>query len=104
MPCPSLACPKSSRNIDLERVIVNAAVQEKAIAHLLDSRLLEIARHKFVSAVKHVRIELKQTTAKVSKTLRRNNYLRGCPFSSFLPFLVFLFLFSFSCYNPNKNN
>ena len=61
MPCPSLASPKLSRNIDLERVIVNAAVQEKAIAHPSDNRLLEIARHKVVSAAKQVGIELKQT-------------------------------------------
>ena len=31
---------------DLERVIVDTSVQEKAIAHPTDSRLLEIARHK----------------------------------------------------------
>ena len=35
---------------DLERVIVDTTVQEKAIAHPVDSRLLEIARHKVVSA------------------------------------------------------
>jgi hypothetical protein len=37
---------------DLERVIVDTTVQEKAIAHPVDSRLLEIARHKVVSAAK----------------------------------------------------
>lgn len=46
---------------DLERVIVDTTVQEKVIAHPVDSRLLEIARHKVVSAAKHVGISLKQT-------------------------------------------
>lgn len=39
-----------------ERVTVDlAAVQEKAIAHPMGSRLLEIARHKVVSAAKRAR-------------------------------------------------
>ena len=45
----------------LERVIVDSTVQSKAIAHPADSRLLEIARHKLVSAAKRVGIALKQT-------------------------------------------
>ena len=56
---------------DLERVIVDTTVQEKAIAHPVDSRLLEIARHKVVSAAKRVGISLKQTCAKEGKALRR---------------------------------
>ena len=44
---------------DLERVIVDTTVQEKAIAHPTDSRLLEIARHKVVSATKRAGICLK---------------------------------------------
>lgn len=56
---------------DLERVIVDTTVQEKAIAHPVDSRLLEIARHKVVSAAKRAGIGLKQTYAKEGKTLRR---------------------------------
>ena len=55
---------------DLERVIVDTTVQEKAIAHPTDSRLLEIARHKVVSAAKRAGISLKQTFAKEGKTLR----------------------------------
>ena len=55
----------------LERVIVDTTVQEKAIAHPVDSRLLEIARHKVVSAAKRAGIGLKQTYAKEGKTLRR---------------------------------
>ena len=55
----------------LERVIVDTTVQEKAIAHPVDSRLLEIARHKVVSAAKRAGIGCKQTYAKEGKTLRR---------------------------------
>jgi IS5 family transposase len=56
---------------DLERVIVDTTVQEKAIAHPVDSRLLEIARHKVVSAAKRAGIQLKQTFVKEGKELRR---------------------------------
>jgi IS5 family transposase len=55
----------------LERVIVDTTVQEKAVAHPVDSRLLEIARHKVVSAAKRAGISLKQTFAKQGKELRR---------------------------------
>ena len=55
---------------DLARVIVDTTVQEKAIAHPTDSRLLEIARHKVVSAAKRAGIQLKQTYAKEGKALR----------------------------------
>ena len=56
---------------DLQRVIVDTTVQEKAIAHPVDSRLLEIARHKVASAAKRAGIQLKQTFAKEGKELRR---------------------------------
>ena len=55
----------------LERVIVDTMVQEKVIAHPVDSRLLEIARHKVVSAAKRAGISLKQTYVKEGKALRR---------------------------------
>ena len=55
---------------DLERVIVDTTVQEKAIAHPTDSRLMEIARHKVVNAAKRAGIQLKQTFAKEGKALR----------------------------------
>jgi len=55
---------------DLQRVIVDTTVQEKAIAHPVDSRLLDIARHKVVSAAKRAGIQLKQTFAKEGKALR----------------------------------
>ena len=55
---------------DHERVIVDITVQEKAIAHPVDSRLLEIARHKVASSAKRAGIQLKQTFAKEGKALR----------------------------------
>ena len=62
---------KAVKPEELERVIVDTTVQEKAIAHPVDSRLLEIARHKVVSAARRAGIVLKQTFAKQGKTLRR---------------------------------
>jgi transposase, IS5 family len=49
---------------ELNRVIVDSTVQEKAIAYPTDSKLLEIARSKVVEVAKANGIELKQTYAK----------------------------------------
>ena len=62
---------KAVKPKDLERVIVDTTVQEKAIAHPVNSRLLEIARHKVVSAAKRAGVQLKQAFAKEGKELRR---------------------------------
>ncbi|GAB1392577.1 IS5-like element IS1478 family transposase [Rhodocyclaceae bacterium] len=62
---------KAVKPVEFERIIVDSTVQEKAIAHPVDSRLLEIARHKVVQAAKAVGIDLKQTFAKEGKELRR---------------------------------
>ncbi len=62
---------KAVRPAECERVIVDTTVQEKAIAHPVDSRLLEIARDKVVRAAKSAGIALKQTFAKEGKELRR---------------------------------
>ena len=62
---------KAIRPSEFERVIVDSTVQEKAIAHPVDSRLLEIARGKLVSAAKRAGIALKQTFAREGKELRR---------------------------------
>ncbi len=59
------------KKAEFERIIVDTTVQEKAIAHPTDSRLLEIARHKVASAAKRCGIALKQTFAKEGKELRR---------------------------------
>ena len=56
---------------DLERVIVDTTVQEKAIAHPTDSRLLEVARAKITRLAKRAGIALKQTFEREGKTLRR---------------------------------
>ena len=52
---------RAVRPTDLERVIVDSTVQYKAIAHPVDSRLLEIARHKVVCAARRAGIACKQT-------------------------------------------
>ncbi|MBS1198279.1 MAG: transposase, family [Proteobacteria bacterium] len=62
---------KAIKPAEFERIIVDTTVQEKAIAHPVDSRLLEIARAKVVQAAKHCGIALKQTFAKEGKELRR---------------------------------
>ena len=62
---------KAIRPVELERLIVDTTVQEKAIAHPVDWRLLEIARHKVVAAAKRAGIALKQTFVKQGKGLRR---------------------------------
>ena len=56
---------------ELTRVIVDSTVQEKAIAHPTDSRLLEVARSKLVAAAKEAGITLKQTFAKEGRDLAR---------------------------------
>ena len=56
---------------EFERVIVDTTVQEKAIAHPTDSRLLEIAREKVARMAKRAGIQLKQTHEREGKTLRR---------------------------------
>lgn len=62
---------KAVRPAEFERVIVDTTVQEKAIAHPVDSRLLEIARAKVVQAAKRSGIALKQTFVKEGQALRR---------------------------------
>lgn len=52
-----------------ERLIVDSAVQEKAVAFPTDSRLLEMARHKLVKAAKAVEVNFEQTFAKEGKML-----------------------------------
>lgn len=56
---------------ELKRIIVDSTVQEKAIAHPVDSRLLDIARRKVIRAAKHAGIQLKQSFERECKTLRR---------------------------------
>lgn len=54
----------------LATVVVDSTVQEKAIAHPTDARLLETARAKLVEAAQGAGIELKQTFAKEGRLLR----------------------------------
>ncbi len=54
---------------ELTRVIVHSAVQEKTVAHPIDSKLLETARSKVVVATKAEGTELKKTGAKEGQLL-----------------------------------
>jgi hypothetical protein len=54
---------------ELTRVIVDSRVQEKAVAHPTDSKLLETDRSKVVEVAKANGIELKQTYAKEGQLL-----------------------------------
>jgi transposase, IS5 family len=54
-----------------ERVTVDTTVQEKAIAHPTDSRLLDIARAKLVQFAKRENIQLKQTFEREGKQHKR---------------------------------
>ena len=62
---------RAVRPAEFERITVDTTVQEKAIAHPVDSRLLEIARAKVVQAARRAGITLKQTFVKEGKELRR---------------------------------
>lgn len=62
---------KAVQPAELERVVVDTTVQEKAIAYPTDSRLLEVARAKIALLAKRAGVELKQTYAKEGKALRR---------------------------------
>lgn len=53
----------------LATVVVDSTVQEKAVAHPTDSKLLETARAKLVQAAQGAGIELKQTFAKEGRLL-----------------------------------
>jgi len=59
------------KKAEFERIIVDSTVQEKAIAHPTDSRLLEVAREKIARLAKRAGIALKQTHEREGKTLRR---------------------------------
>jgi IS5 family transposase len=62
---------KAVQPTEFERVIVDTTVQEKAIAHPVDSRLLDVARVQLVRLAKRAGIALRQTYAREGKTLRR---------------------------------
>ena len=68
---------KAIKPAEFERIIVDSTVQEKAmalghpVAYPVDSRLLEIARHKIVVHAKRCGIALRQSFAKEGKMLKR---------------------------------
>jgi IS5 family transposase len=67
---------------ELIRVIVDSTVQEKAIAHPTDSKLLEIMCAMVIEAAQVNGIELKRTYAKEAKDLRFKAALTHKPSSS----------------------
>ena len=62
---------KAVNKAEFERVIVDTTVQEKAIAHPTDSRLLDVARRLVVRHAQRAGIALKMTYEREGKTLRR---------------------------------
>ena len=59
------------KKTEFERVIVDTTVQEKAIAHPTDSRLLDVARRLVVRHAQRAGIALKMIYEREGKTLRR---------------------------------
>ncbi|MCB1637066.1 MAG: IS5 family transposase, partial [Xanthomonadales bacterium] len=56
---------------DLDRVIIDTTVQEKAVAYPTDSRLLEVGRRKLVLLAKRHAIPLRQSYEREGPKLRR---------------------------------
>jgi len=59
------------KKTEFERVIVDTTVQEKAIAHPTDARLLDVARQLVVRHAQRAGLALKMTYEREGKTLRR---------------------------------
>jgi len=62
---------KAVKKTEFERVIVDTTVQEKAIAHPTDARLLDVARQILVRHAKRAGLSLKQTYERECQALRR---------------------------------
>lgn len=62
---------KAVKPAEFERVIVDSTVQEKAIAHPTDSRLLEVVREKIARLAQRAGLKLKMTHEREGRTLRR---------------------------------
>ena len=62
---------KAVKPAEFERVIVDTTVQEKAVAHPSDSRLLEVARARIAQLASRAGIKLKQSYAAEGQQLRR---------------------------------
>ncbi len=61
----------AAKKAGFERVIVDTTVQEKAVAFLTGSRLLEVARAKVAQLARRAGIAVKQTYEREGKALRR---------------------------------
>ncbi len=61
------------RKSELQRVIVDTTVQEKAVAYPTDSRLLEVARAKVVQLAQRAGLRLKQTFEREGRSRARSH-------------------------------
>jgi IS5 family transposase len=59
------------KRADLETVIIDSTLQEKAVAYSTDSRLLDIARRKLVQAAARNGIVLRQSYTRIGRKLQR---------------------------------
>ena len=62
---------QAAKKTEFERVIVDTTVQEKAVAHPTDTRLLEVTREKITRLAKRAGISLKMTYEREGKRLPR---------------------------------
>lgn len=62
---------RAVKPVELERVTVDTTVQEKAVAHPTESRLLEVARAKIARLAKRVGLKFKMTHEREGQSLRR---------------------------------
>jgi transposase, IS5 family len=60
-PIETVMSMKALKPVEFERLIVDSMVQEKAIAHPTDSRLLDVAREQIVRFAQRAGIKLKLT-------------------------------------------
>jgi IS5 family transposase len=65
------AAIQAVKRAEFECVIVDTTVQEKAVSHPVDARLLEVSREKLVRLAKRAGIALKMTYEREGKVLRR---------------------------------
>ena len=73
---------KAIKPAELERIIVDSTVQEKAIAHPTDSRLLDVARRKIVQLAKRAGISCKQTSSARARSCTARQAATHMPASS----------------------
>jgi hypothetical protein len=67
------------KKTELQAVIVDTTVQEKAVALPTDSRLLEVAREKIARLARRASLKVRQSYEREDRTLRRKHHPElGC--------------------------